>query len=80
MRKSPNPFYAGTIDWGHLTADKVNLDPKYTEYELLGADAEDIGIGNEQQMGANDLPPPPKKGLKKQQKKQQKLEERGMSE
>lgn len=36
---------AGVVDWGYLNADKVNMDPKYTDYELLGEEAEKIEGG-----------------------------------
>ena len=71
VRSSLAFLNAGTIDWGHLNAEKVNLDPQSSGYEILGAEAEDIR--NEQpavQPGL--LPPPPTQGLKKQQKLQQK--------
>lgn len=58
---------AGTIDWGHLNAEKVNLDPQSSGYEILGAEVEDFA----NLQPASSLPPPPSKGLKKQQKLQQ---------
>ena len=61
---------AGTIDWGHLNAEKVNLDPQSSGYEILGAEVEDFAsLQPATQPGS--LPPPPSKGLKKQQKLQQ---------
>ena len=58
---------AGTVDWGHLNADRVNMDPKYAQYDLVDAGAEEAGPPP---GSAVNLPPPPSAGLKKQQKLQ----------
>ena len=52
---------AGTIDWGYLNADKVNMDPKYSAYELVGAEGEGAGLprGQPGNAGLDDLPGPP---------------------
>jgi len=62
-------LFAGTVDWGHLNADRVNMDPKYAQYDLVGATAEEVAPPRDA-YGAGNLPPPPSAGLKKQQKLQ----------
>ena len=56
-----DPDDAGTIDWGYLNADKVNMDPKYSAYELVGAEGEGAGLprGQPGNAGLDDVPGPP---------------------
>jgi len=62
-------MHVGNIDWGYLNADKINMDPKYAQYDLVDAGAEEVHPPSND-YGANNLPPPPKTGLRKQQKLQ----------